>query len=502
MTLTVTEATRVVRAALWRYLSSIVSYIFGFAYWTLACKLINPNAMGYYAAITAIVGLAGVLTSFSIGTGVLRYAGEAYGKGDLERCSIYFSTALTFRLLIALACSALLAALGILGVTLGEYRPIHFLLASMLCIPAMLGEVTYALLASTLRLRYYFQAALLGNIVRLVSLVALAILGHSLLALIGSYFLYSITLIVYPTLALVSSIRIRLRFRLALRELRELIDVGLVSWIPGLLVVLMNRFGIIFLFSVKGAFETGVYYVALTIASLLLGVVSNIQGFMLPYLAGLESDRERQMWYAHRLSLAIAVPLVASVVPFSDRLLALLKPEYAQGWIILALVALLGLLTLNVQPISNLLYVYNKHRIILKVALVSVLIRAALYIMLVPRLGAVGLPLTDVLSASITLSLYYLYVNGRYVKYSVERSLLIKILVIGIVVFTIGWTVRILVDNILLALPELAIGYLLTLRWRLISRSDLSFLGRSLLPYKIRQRISPIVVRILDIVYG
>ncbi len=495
-------AVRVVRAAAWRYFSSITSYIFGFAYWTLACKLVGPSVMGYYAAITAIVGIIGVLTSLNIGIGVLRHAGEAYGKGDIEQCSRYFSTAFTYRLLTAALAAGFLCLLGLLGVSICGYRPEHFILASMLCIPALLGEVAFSLLSSTLMLKYLFYASLIGNIARLSILVVLVALGLHLLAVVCSYLIYTSIVVSYSIAALVTRIGVRLRLRLSISELRKLVDVGIVTWIPGVLLILLNKLGLMFLFSVKGAFETGVYYVAMTLATLLLGLVGNVQGLMLPYLAGLEQDRERQMWHAHRLSLVIAVPLVASVVPFSDRLLALLRPEYARGWVVLALVVLNGLLALNNQPIGNLLYVYNKHRVILKIALTCVLLRALLYAYLVPMLGGVGLALTDLVATSTSLTIYYVYVNRRYVHYHVEKDVLVRILAAGIATLSVALALRALVDSLLLALPGLIIGYLLTMRWRLLSRGDLSFLGKALLPYKIRQRISPIVIRILDIVYG
>jgi len=497
----VSSPARVVRAAFWRYLSSIITYIFGFAYWTLASRLVGPSAMGYYAAITAVVGLANVLTSLSISIGVLRYAGEAYGRGDLEKFALYLRTALTFKLLTAMLCSVLLACIGLAGLSVGGYEPVHFLLASVLCVPAIIGEITYALLASTLMLKYYFYATFIGNVVRLTTLILFVLLGFKLLAVITSYFFYNLVVSLYPIIVIVRVIGIKLRPRLSRGELRDLIDVGLASWIPGVIVLVMNKLGVMFLFSTRGAFETGVYYVALTIASLFLGIVSNIQGFMLPYLAGLERGRERQMWHAHRLSLAVAVPLVCSIVPFSKHILSLLKPEYAHGWLILMLVSFNGLLSLNTQPIGNLLYVYNKHRVILKVALAGVALRAILYTWLIPELGGVGLAITDLIVILFSLAVYYLYVNGRYIRYTTEPTVLLKVLAVGILTFTIAWIIHMAIDNVLLAIPELLLGYFLVLRWRLLDKSDVIFLGKSLLPYRIRQKVSPLAYRLLDLVY-
>ena len=68
---------------------------------------------------------------------------------------------------------------------------------------------------------------------------------------------------------------------------------GVASWLPAMIAVLGQQLGVLTLFGVKGASETGLYYVSFAIVGVVTGIGGSVLGLMMPVLSGMEDGRKR-----------------------------------------------------------------------------------------------------------------------------------------------------------------------------------------------------------------
>ena len=59
----------------------------------------------------------------------------------------------------------------------------------------------------------------------------------------------------------------RFKLRFDFQALRDVLKAGIAGWLPGMIAVLGQQLGVLALLGIKGASETGLYYVSFAIMS-------------------------------------------------------------------------------------------------------------------------------------------------------------------------------------------------------------------------------------------
>ena len=170
---------------------------------------------------------------------------------------------------------------------------------------------------------------------------------------------------------------------------------------PAMIAVLGQQLGVLTLFGVKRASETGLYYVSFAIMGVVTGIGGSVLGLMMPVLSGMEDGRKRACWRAIKISLVLVTPLAFILVAYPEVPLGLLGKEYVDAGSMLILLALTIPATLIYTGVTSLVYAYGMYTTILILGLASNLSRIATYAPLSYLMGGVGIALSYALGAYI-----------------------------------------------------------------------------------------------------
>ena len=256
-------------------------------------------------------------------------------------------------------------------------------------------------------------------------------------------------------------------FQLSL--LKDLITASTAGWIPSLLASLGQSIGVLFVFGFVGGAETGFYYLALAIASIINMLPASIQGMMYPYLSSREEGRKEATRQMIRISMVISTPLVLVLFTYSLLPFAILGPAYYPAAELLRILILTSLLSPIVAGYVSHVYACGEYRHVAAIGSVMNVSRLFLYFILVTALYAVGAAISYTLG--MILALVAVAGIGRTIdfefnwsKYGAAISIPI-VCAIPLLFFNVHFLVGI---PLLIIIPMLAYG-----RLGLITKSDL-----------------------------
>ncbi len=481
------EMGRIVRSGFWLYLCSLTNNVFGFFYWLLISKIGGPRILGF---VSATIGLASLVTSlFSMGIpiGVQRFLGM-HMRNREELTKFFWSS--TLLLLASEFCAGtMLAIIALMGRCVGNYTPAMMIFASVFVSLSSLSLSLQALLVSILRTSVLAIATLIGNLAKLCLGVSLVYAGFGWIGAALGY------LAIPLAIAITGSVEAR-RF-VSLKpcfdryHATESLRAGLASWIPNAILILGQQLAVVTVFGTHGAFETGRFYLAYTIAGFVGAVATSMLMLLLPVLSSMEQGREALCKHAIRLCLAVVTPIAIILATYPELPLSLLGASYVEAAPSLSILALAILALVPTTAITNLFYSYGDYRKVALAGLCSSLPRVVLYATLVPSYGGIGAAIAYTVGAYTPLPYLITIARGRI---RIETRKLFATLAIPI---AIAVTIRAVDAPWLLGVPLIAASYLAYTRLRIVSRNDVKILLSAFLSSKtlnaVYRRAKPLI---------
>lgn len=317
---------RLVRSGGYLYLSSVVNNVSGYVYWLLVSRIAGPQVLGLTSAVVGLSALVTGALSLGVPAALQRNLGECLGRGDEWCVRRHYWTATLFEAALYSAAAAALYALAIGGVRVSHYTPEMLKAASALVLVGGLGQLPAAGLVARLETGVILLAGLAGNAAKLGVGLGLVGLGYGWLGAVSGYLAQGALTLAIAKAAVARSTRPTLR--LGLGSLAETLRAGIPAWLPGFILVLGQWLSVLAVFGYKTAVETGHYYAAYTIASLLRGASVIVLGALLPVLAGMREGRAALASDAARVALALITPLAVFTALYPAPILSLLGPSY------------------------------------------------------------------------------------------------------------------------------------------------------------------------------
>ena len=427
---------RVVRGGFWLYGSRIVNNFSGFIYWMIISALAGSEVLGLTSATVGLAGLINGLLSLGIGTGLRRFLGRCIGLGDRGCLSRYLWTTVLFTAIVYVSTGSLLYVLGSLGYSLWSYSPEMLRIASIMVLLGV-SQALSAFLVSLLRTDILFFGTIAGNVLKFVVGVGLVYLGFGWVGAAVGYMFIGLTNFFVSLVYALRVIGFRLEFSIG--ALVDVLRAGIVSWLPGIVVLAGQWLGVLFVFGSSGAVETGYYYVAYSISNVVLGVSTSMLGLLLPVLSGMGDGRKRVAHRVLRISLLFMVPIAVFIGVYPWLPLGLLGSEYVAASNTLVML-LLGSVPLAITMcISSLVYAYGYYRMVLFIGLSQNIPRIILYFILVPLYGGFGAALS--FTAGSYFGLLSSALIAHYTRFHLDIPSIIHIVTIPL---TLG-----LISNIL-----------------------------------------------------
>ncbi|RLC60113.1 MAG: hypothetical protein DRI01_10575 [Chloroflexi bacterium] len=378
--------------AIFLYVETGAISIFGFAYWFVITKLVGADILGTVSAMASFAGLLGILIAVGIPVGSMRFLGKAYSQSQTEELPSFFTSALV-----------LIGVSSLFGITLviilrGQLQTIvglpttFFYLACLIAFIASMHSIFRTTFICIRRAQVIALSTVLGGVIRLGVGIVLVLLGFGALgAAIGYAMLPVVGFILLLASMLANTLLFaRPKINFTLRLARELTRAGLANWLPSVILALGSQLGILIVYGVQGAAETGFYFIVYAIFSAVEAIQRCIWGVMFPVLSGMTDDRKRLTWKGITLVLVIIVPVAVSLFLCSKVILGFFGAEFLAADRALALLLASVVLIPIAKGIETLAYAYGRYRYVLLIGLVTNIPRVLLYIVLVPSYGADG----------------------------------------------------------------------------------------------------------------
>lgn len=443
---------KVVKGSVWLYGASLINNLFGALYWFVISAVGGPEILGITSAVIGFSGLISGLVNFGVGVGVLKFVGKYFGERDLEDVSSYFWTSLIFLLFTVTAAGSFLFMAGFLGFNFSGLTNEMLILAGVIVCLTFSGLFN-TFLTALVKTDIIFKSNLIANIAKLIIGLGLVVAGCGWIGAVLGYTAISIV----NGIILGSSVFKIVGFKpsFSLLRLRNLLKAGLVSWIPGLITLAGQWLGVLAIFGSSGAFETGLYYVAFSIANVVLMTATSLSTVLLPVLSSMSDGRKRAAWRVARVGLALAWPLAVFIAVYPWLPLSVLGRSFTGASTILDILILSLIFTVLTSSVVNLAYAYDLYGYVLAIGLAANIPRVALYYFLVPIYGGLGAATSFSFGAFIGF-LVALAIAGKIgFRINFRDLFLIVVMPVSLGVFSYMFNLHFLIGGVLIYIPSI-----------------------------------------------
>jgi O-antigen/teichoic acid export membrane protein len=484
----------VVRGGFWLYLSSVIDNLAGFLYWMIVSAIVGPTVIGIASAISGLAALFLSILNLGVGTGATRFFGVYLGSDDEVRLYEYFWTSFIFNSVVHVVAGIVITLLGIAGYSVSSISGLMLVFASLIIVGGI-GAVPSSLITSMMKTEVIFTATTISILFRFVigiTLITIYNLGW-VGVVIGNVVQLYTRLTIITTYSI---IRTRKMIYFSYRALKDVLIAGSPSWLPGLIASIGSWIGLLSVYVISGALETGYYYVSSAISNVILMISSSILALSFPVLSGMRDGRKRVLSQIMKICLALTLPISTYVMFYPWVPLSLIGSEYVSSSTILTVLLISTVPAIITSSIINLVYAYGRYLLVLIFNLVVSISRLVLYYYLVPNYGGLGSAIAFTVGNYVGL-LTTLYII-KSINFVVDWHLIIKVILIPTL---LGIPCFILNINWFIALILITSSYIIYLKTKIISKNELKEIIKALhlefLVSKIYSRYGDVINKIL-----
>lgn len=442
--------------------------------------------MGLASTSMALAGIAIALSTLGIPIGLQRLLGRARAENNPKEFQRYLNASMLTVGVSVAGIGIFLAATGGMVARILNL-PYNLLLAAILIVVASgLASTLSGVFIAALQVKTLLIVQVVSSTLRIASGVGLILIGLGALGvLIGNLVLVVVSFSILGISTLLRSRAIQSNSTDASigGTVRELLASGYPRWIPGILNMVGIQLGVIVVFGASGAFEAGLYFVALAIASIITGMYTSIMGIAFPILSGMREGRKKLAWRIIRISMVVIAPLVMSLAVYPKEVLGIFGSDYVAAETIVVVLLLSSIPLIISTGVYTLVYAYGNYRQVLAIGLAGSTPSVILYFILTPIFGGIG--------AS------YAYLGGTL------AGLIVALIIARRVSLRIVWLDVVKATSIPLSIGVLA--GILNLQWflgggliflgsglgyaklNLVTRQDLRDLGEAILPKRLTE---------------
>lgn len=488
---------RVVRGGAWLYVATVSSSLLGYLYWLLASRFVAPSTVGVAVAALGYVNILSSLVNLGVPIGVQRFLGRAHGCEDAGLLKSYFYSSLIWLTLISASLAAMFGVAAGLGIPIFGLSGIQlYFIMAMLLLGSGGWTVLYrALFNSTLRTEVNALSSIVSSTLRLGAGIILLWFGLGLTGVMLAFIIAALTsdiIYILCSKSLFHGVASRIRVDL----LREGVKAGFASWIPNLVNIAGQWFGVIGLYALVGGLETGRYYMAFAIAMVLYSLPASILALMFPVLSGMEDGRKRFTYKATQISMVFSVPLTLALVAYPSLPLSLLGSSYLESSTALRLLLFGVLISPLVLGLRNLVYAYGRYREVTMIGLAENLPRVVLYPVLASFMAESGVAIAYV-AGFLTALLASLPIAGR-AGYRFPWTEALKAILPPAMLASLCLSISL---KWFIGIPLILSSTLLYPKLGMLTRKDLAEISTSLLSKRTMDKVYPYIKPLLDLIY-
>lgn len=366
---------------------TIVNSFLGLAFYVLVARSLSVSSFGYFSFILAVAILAADLGDWGIDPSIIKFGGKN------------LSPILSLGILQRAIVGAILISVAIVA---GFVFSVNFLPAAFVAISLLsLYLITQSFLAKQ-KYSLYVLTNIFGNSLRLLLVIATASSLTSSTSLMVFVFANLAAIMVGTVLFKKTFPEVKLSFSNIKNTFREVKVFSGWSGASFILSALSAKIDNLLVFSLAGPFQAGLYASAQKISTIFPQVASSLDSVFAPKLAA--SKAHFKNYFVLALLAAIAI---LGLIPFASIILSLLGDKYHQATssFQILLVGMAGFI-LTGPFSSKVLYYHGRAKAYFINGVLQLSVAVVSYLVLVPRLGALGAASVFVISSFVSLGYF------------------------------------------------------------------------------------------------
>ncbi len=382
----------VVRGGFFLYIDQILVNAIGFIFWLTIAWLGSADIVGSTSSAISLAIILRTLMSFEMFTGIKRFLGQCIGRNDLVELKDYQDSSQRFTVLLYLLATLVVI---LANPWIGELTGLGSMLIILVAFEVLaegIGLIPKSLIITTFKTKWLLYVDALSNSIRLLLAVLLLFSGFGVvgatLCFVVAGLINSIALILLSN-RLLRGIPSTPKF-LSWKKVKDVLEAGFYNWLPNTIIIIGTQLGILISYRFTGGAETGIYFIAYALASIILSIPMTFFGLLFPVLSGLAEGQDTTTWKGLRLTIALATPFTVILAIYAPFILALINPGFASGQVILSILAFSVLFSCYGKSIEVIVYAQGKYRQVLLIGIAQSVTQVILYLMLVPPFGSVG----------------------------------------------------------------------------------------------------------------
>lgn len=466
------------------YFSSLIPAVLTYLFWILASNYTNSETIGIVTAVASFSMILGVLSNFDVGVGMKRFLGKSFAERNYARIKQIVSISTVFVLLtsvgiLIISINPFFDILGFIGI---EKKFIPMIIT--IVIGNALQHIFRGSLISTLKSKSMVIPSIVSSFTRFpIFFILFALAYDPIMNVAVSYSLfYAMISIILFTVILNDFRRVSAPyFKDSKNKLGLVIRGSLPRWIPQILSVVGSQLGILFIFSIKGPFEAGLYYIPFAIFNVLFLVTAAVNQVSYPVLSGIVELEKQKHFIRRTLKLAFlgTLPFSAIMFFYAGSILSIFGKEFSAASDVLFILLASFPIAIITEGVYYLFYARGEYRTILFLGLSGNVPRIILYFILVPLYGISGGALAFVIGTIIQTILTIIFVEKIKIRLQYPTFV-----IVSIIPFALGFLFKYSEIGLIGALPIFVFSFLLYLRLGILKEKDLSDILKTLFPSK------------------
>ncbi len=449
---------------------TIVGLFSGYVFWLIIAKFASSGVIGTSSAVISLSTIVMTVATMGIPLGVERFLGKSFSSKHSEAKHFVEASTILVSIGIVLCSIVMLIFRDSIQSNFKIDLSLLVLAILLMCSSSIFTLFRSVLIASlktkTLPLILIISAGTKMGVTILLVLIGMGtvgiIFGFILNSILGSILLGFVIGMIFKG----SERQEDLKFK---ETFKNILSSSMANWIPLLIATMGSQLGTVLIFASRGASQTGVYFIALSIVTGLSAVATVLFTVAFPALSNMTDGRKRFVGKITNLSNIFAIPFTASAFFYSKEIMQLFGPNYDSGSFILQIMLLSILPGQIASGINTLTYSYGKYRQVLVMGISGNGARVLFLSIMVPIYGGIGGAISFTLGTVVLLIVAIII--SRKINFIPRWD---KSLVIFTIPFGIGFVLSHFGANLILGSIVTIIGsYLLFLRIHFITRSDL-----------------------------
>ena len=423
------------------YVTNLVPAALTYVFWLIVANHAGAEIIGTVVALGSFAMILSSIAGLEVAIGMKRFLGKAVADNDLPVFKQFFASSMliitgTTAATLLIMLHPFFDILGRVGIK-EQFLPVIVVIVIGNVLINMLVNGLISALKSKLTIIPYIISSS-GRFLVLFLLFTLVGASNTNVAWAYSSH-YAVLSVILSGIMFYTLRKIPGKLFVDLRSNTKLILEGSLSkWLPQIIGVIESSLATLTIFSLKGALETGLYYISFAIFSIISMIPSAINMVSHPVMSGMDTERQKEfLSKSLKFGFLITMPIAAVAYYYSEPILTVFGKEFSVSTDILSILLISVPMAIIMDGCFYLLFARGNYRNLLYLGFSVNVTRMVAYFILVPIYSGMGSAIAYVIGSVIQLIMTVILVRKEKLKIDYPSYF-----VVGAIPFGVGYLIQ------------------------------------------------------------